>query len=286
MPDPLPARTPTNSERLSVVRALAEARTRGEITQDDQLERTDMAVRVESLAELAALVEDLSEPPPLPEPGADPTRRGLLLGAVGLVAAGVAGAVALTGRDDAPPVAEAVEATTTPPTEPAPTRSPTPTPTPPAPDIDLHTVAGLEVLIAEYHATHGTWKAYDLSVTDRQQASADAALLPIAKRRLQWWTWSPDERWTTVFDPSLVTSRDQRVLDLREVDLAAVVANLPKARRTSRVEDPDRLTFSFTHDRVLGAVVEFNVSNAYDEVGTMTTDLSGRVLERRPFVRS
>lgn len=284
MPENLPARAPTDTERLSVVRALAEARARGEMTRNDQVERTDMAVRVASLTELAALVEDLSEPPPLPGPG--PTRRGLLLGAAGLAAAGVAGAVILTGRGDEPPVAEAVESASPAPAAPSPTRSPAPTPTPSTPDIDLHTVAGLQVLFAEYHATLGTWKAYDVSVTDRQQASADAAVLPIAKRRLQWWTWNAEERWTTVFDPSQVTSSDQQVLDLRTIDLAAVVANLPKARRSSNVEEPDRLGFSFTHDRVLGAVVEFNVSNAYDEVGTMTTDLAGRVLERRPFVRS
>jgi hypothetical protein len=291
VPDRLPARAPSNTERLSVVRALAEARTRGEIRQDDQLERTDMAVRVTSLVELATLVEDLSEQPPLPEPGPAPSRRGVLLGAVGLVAAGVAGAAVLTGRDDETPVPEAVASASAPLARtPSPTSTPTPTPPAPAPapapDVDLYTVAGLHVLFAEYRSTLGTWQAYDVSVTDRQQASADAVVLPVAKRRLQWWSWSPDERWTTVFDPQSVASDTRQVIDLRRVDLAAVVATIAKARRSSNVEEPDQLGISFHHDPEHGGVVEFHVSNPYSEVGTMTTDLSGRVLERRPFARS
>ncbi|WGY04073.1 DUF1707 domain-containing protein [Nocardioides sp. QY071] len=288
MPDDLPTRPPRDTERLAVVRALTEARTHGEITRDDQVERTDMALRAVSLAELAALVEDLDNPPTLPKPAA--SRRGLLLGAVGLVAAGAVGFAALSGADEpdaaARPSPASSTATASP--APAPTHAPTPVPTPepPAPDIDLYTVAGLKVLIAEYHEKLGTWQAYDLSVLDHDQASADAAILPIRKRRLQWWSWSPDERWSTNFDPMQVTSSNEQVVDLRKVDLAAVVANIPRARRTSNVEEPDALGIFFTHDPEHGAVVRFHVGNQYSEVGTMTTDLSGKVLERRPFERS
>ncbi|MDQ6525380.1 DUF1707 domain-containing protein [Nocardioides sp. LHD-245] len=286
-PTALPDRAPRDAERLSVVRALTEARARGEISHDDQLERTDMAVRVTTLAELAALVQDLREPPRLPGPL--PGRRGVLLGAVGLVAAGAGFAV--LNRGDDPPVTTPrpapASSSAAPRTTPTPTPTPTPAPTPtPLPDVDLYTVAGLEVLFTEYHATLGTWKAYDVSVTDRTQASADAAVLPIRKRRLQWWSWSPDERWTTNFDPQTVTSDRQQVIDLRKVDLAAAVANIARARRSSNVEEPDAPGISFGYDPEYGGVVEFHISNQYSEVGTMTTDLSGRILERRPFVRS
>jgi hypothetical protein len=285
VPEDLPTRPPRDTERLAVVRALAEARTHGEITRDDQLERTDMALRAPTVAALAVLVEDLDAPPSLPEPAT--SRRGLLLGAVGLVAAGAGFAV--LDRGDDPSAAAPRPAPTTSSAAPRPTPTPTPIPTPtptPPPEIDLYTVAGLETLIAEYRAELGTWQAYDLSVLDHDQASADAAILPIRKRRLQWWSWSPDERWSTNFDPHSVTSDGQQVVDLRKIDLAAVVANIPRARRTSNVEKPDSLGIFFTHDPEHGAVVRFHVGNPYNEVGTMTTDLSGKVLERRPFERS
>ena len=103
----LPERPPTETERLAVVRALAEARQREEISQSDQLERVDMAVRVETLADLAALVADLGDPPPLPEPEPEPadepevSRRGLLLMVTGgVLAAGAVGYVALRGGDE------------------------------------------------------------------------------------------------------------------------------------------------------------------------------------------
>ncbi|MCR1783339.1 hypothetical protein KVF89_12410 [Nocardioides carbamazepini] len=281
----LPDREPRDTERLAAVSALSDARARGEISQDDQLERTDMAVRVATLAELVELVEDLREPPRLPGPL--PGRRAVLLGAVGLVAAGAGFAVLNRGDDPPRATPRPAPASSAPTPRPIPTPIPAPTPTPePPPDIDLYSVAGLEVLFAEYHAALGTWKAYDVSVSDHTQASADAAVLPIRKRRLQWWSWSSDERWTTNFDPQVVTTVRKQVIDLRKVDLPAVIANIPRARRSANVEEPDAPGISFTYDPEYGGIVEFHISNQYSEVGTMTTDLAGRILERRPFVRS
>ncbi|GAA1538178.1 hypothetical protein [Nocardioides humi] len=287
MPDDLPGRPPRSTERLAVVRALAEARQRGELGRDDQLERTDVAVRVETLAELAALVEDLSEPPLLPE--AQPSRRGLLLAVGGLVAAGAAGAAALAARGGEPETAPRATPRPTPTPTPSPTPVPTPTPTPtptPEPVPSLLTVAGLEVLFADYHEKHGTWWAYELSVNGTDRANAHVPVGPLRKRRLRWWNWDPDRRWSTIFDPMPITNPDERAIDLRRIDKAAAIRNVPEAERSLNVENPTGVQFEFTHDRRYGPVVVFYVTNGYRESGAMYTDLAGDVLARSPFVRS
>lgn len=282
---------PTAHERLVVVRALAEARTRGELSEDDQLERTDMAVRVPTLDELAALVEDLADPPVLPaeDPVVGPARRRLLVGALGLLVAGSVGGMALLRRGDDPDADAAPRPT--PAARPRPTPTPVPTPAPPttappAPVPDLHTAAGLRLLLEEYRATTGTWRAYVVSVSEPHRASATAPHGPLRKRRERWWSWNPDERWNTIFDPHPVTGSDQQAVDLRRFDLAAVVANLPRARRSLRVEDPTDVYLALGHDPRHGAVVEIVVGNEYGEKGSLLTDAGGRVLERRPFARS
>jgi len=300
----LPARSPRDDERLAVVRALAQARSRGQITQADQLERTDMAIRADTLTDLAALVEDLDSPPALPGPLS--SRRGLLLGVAGLAAGVVVGAVgagALSGSDGSEAVAGGTRTATAGPTS-RPTASPTagPTASPtagptagvttpvpsaaPVPVVDLFTVAGIETLFADYREQMGTWKAYELTVINATQARADAVVRPIGKRRLQWWSWDPDERWNTIFDPRPVGDPGVRAVDLRDFDLAAVLARVPKAQRSLNVEGAADVDLRFFRAPGAGSVVVISVSNQFREHGALVVDRAGRIIERHPFVRS
>ncbi|MBU2698431.1 hypothetical protein [Pimelobacter sp. 30-1] len=288
MPE-LEDRAPTAHERLLVVRTLADARTRGDLDEDDQLERTDMAVRVPTLVELAALVEGLPGAPALPAvPPPDPNRRRFVLGALGLLAVGATGGMLWARRDDPPPTsapgpapAPAPRPTRTPPSTTPPTTPATPEPAP-----DLYTVAGLTLLLREYRELTGTWRAYVLAVSEPHQASATAPHGPLGKRRERWWNWNAQDRWNTIFDPHAVTDPTDRAVDLRRFDLAAAVAHVARARRTLQVEKPTSVYLALGHEPDVGAIVEIVVGNAYGERGRLVTDAAGRVLAREPFVRS
>lgn len=276
----------TDADRMATVRALSVARRNEELAAEEQLARTERALDAVTVDVLHGLVADLSAPPTLPVPTAV-SRRGLLAGigglAVGVV--GTASILGLGGEDEPAPVAGGVT-----PAAPAtsaiaiPSFTPTPTPTQKAVP-SLYTIDGLELLLRDYRRKFGTWWTYELSVFGPDQARSDVLAGPPRKRRLQWWSWDPDDRWNTIFDPQPATPED-RLIDLRDVDLDAVLVNQRQARRSLGVEKPQVADFEFTHHSYYGASVIFSVTNKYSEYGHLLTDLAGNVLARQPFQRS
>jgi len=273
----------TDDDRMAVVQALSAARRNEELSAEVQLERTELALAATTLDELRALVADLRDPPTLPVAGV--SRRGLLMGLGGLTAVvvGVGTAIAVGSDDDEPAAATPPPRTSTTPT-PTPTPTPTATPTPKQLP-SLFTVAGLELLLRDYRKKFGTWWTYELSIFGERQARSDVPIGPLRKRRLQWWSWDEDDRWNTIFDPQAATPLNQP-MDLRKVDLKAALANRRVARRTLNVEEPKPPDIEFTTHPDYGPVVQFFVTNSFNESGLMFTDLDGRILSRQPFQRS
>jgi len=282
-----PHRVPGDADRMAVLQALSRARRQERLSAEAQLDRTEAALTASTMAELRRLVADLEAEgePPLA------SRRTAMWAVLGVGATIVGGTVVgyelLKDEADAIPRVRATNvpssstAPTTPTSVPTPASTPTPKPVP-----SLYTLAGLKLLLKDYHDKFGTWWTYELSVFDTHQARSDVPVGALNKRRLQWWSWDDDDRWNTIFDPQSITDPTTRAVDLRTVNLKAALANLKVARRTLNVENPGQPDFSFESHPSYGPVVMFYVSNSFSEGGLMFTDLDGAILARQPFRRA
>ena len=215
------------------------------------------------------------------------SRRGLTVTmsvtVAALFVAGVIAFIALIGHrvasSSAPSVLPPAQTDDTTRTEPSGASSTAPRV--PSGDYGL-TTKGLTAFLATYATKFGTTKVVDL-VLYPQYAVVD---VPVAggRGRQAGWLYRKDSGWTS-FGGVRAVFPGATTIDTTRLNVAALVRNVARARRTLNVEDPGItyvvLRFVPPSDRVAG--VDIHVSNRFSESGYLATRLDGSIDRAYPF---
>jgi hypothetical protein len=151
----------------------------------------------------------------------------------------------------------------------------------PLPDRLAFTVAGLRWFVGRYKAEFATTRAVRVTIwTDR--ASVD---LPVhGGRRQKSWSYSKGE--FVSYGSATATSRGSAIVDLRDLRLKPLVANIARAKRTLGVEKPETIYVILGHDTFdAGPEAHIYVTNRYNESGYLATTFGGRVVRSYPYQR-
>jgi len=315
-----PQSRPRDGDRKSAVEQVDQAYAEGRITAADRALRVGNIENAATIGELDVVVRDLKlepgevapqmvPPPPIqPPPPAHPAPaqgrstalrvsqssgsglRVVILAVVGLVVLVSVGAIFFVANVVGD-VADDVTGGTDPfdfpetaglPTFGEPTDDPA-DPTEPAEPVDklALTVAGLRWFVARHEEQFGTTRTLGVTVwADR--ASIDRSMH--GGRRLERWSYDDGE--FVKFGSITTNSRGTEVVDLRNLRLKPLVANIQRAKRTLNVEKPDTI-YVIIGDDTLGGGPEARiyVSNQYNEGGYMATTFGGQVVRSYPFQR-
>lgn len=143
------------------------------------------------------------------------------------------------------------------------------------------TGSGIRAFLADYRARFGTTLVVDLTLYD------DYAVVQVPQagtHRHAGFLFRPGNGWTD-FGGVTTNFPGSDTVDLRRLDVPALVRNIARARRTLNVED-----FSLTYVRIdyrpqFDDVpnVDVYVSNAFNESGYLATRLDGTVERAYPF---
>jgi len=141
------------------------------------------------------------------------------------------------------------------------------------------TVAGLRWFVGRHEEQFGTTRTLGVTVwADR--ASIDRSVH--SGRRHEMWLYDDGE--FQKFGSVTTNSRGNSVVDLRNLRLKPLVANIARAKRTLNVEKPEMI-YIIIGDDTLGGGPEARiyVSNKYNESGYLATTFGGRVVRSYPF---
>lgn len=308
-------RAPGDGDRAPLRKRIEQAVADGRISSVDGDIRLTNVASAQSLTELSLIARDLDQldaaraaaetPAPAPVTGVAPqvsssvpapaTSSGrlvplLILGVV--FALVVAGGIALfvyssgSGKDeigDQPPVAADRE---TPsgqaPGEPGSEEPDEPDQPGDSPAPFVRDEAGIKALLTQYRSRFGTIKATELTMYE------DYAIVRVpvpGKARDAGWIYR-DGQWTE-FGGVRATFPGTRIVDLSKLDVAAVLKNMSKAKRSLNVEDATishvSIDFRDGFDDVPN--VRVYASNQFGESGYLATTLGGAVVRSYPYSR-
>lgn len=159
-----------------------------------------------------------------------------------------------------------------------PTTGPIASPAAPVDKLAL-TEAGLRWFVGRYADEFGTTRALQVVIwADR--ASVD---LPVQGGRRQK-SWAYDDGEFAAYGSVTTNARGSSVIDLRQLRLKPLVANIRRAKRTLGVEQPETV-YVIIEDDTFGDGPEAHiyVSNKYNESGYLATTFGGRVVRSYPF---
>jgi len=143
------------------------------------------------------------------------------------------------------------------------------------------TEAGLRWFVGRYEDQFGTTRTLRLTLwADR--ASIDRPVH--GGRRHEMWSYSDGafEQYGSVTTNSPGTA----VVDLRQLRLPALVANIARAKRTLNVEKPGTIYVILANDTLGdGPEAHIYVTNEYNESGYMATTFGGKVVRSYPYRR-
>ncbi|MBO9521809.1 MAG: DUF1707 domain-containing protein [Nocardioidaceae bacterium] len=290
----------TDHDRTALSARIRRAAEQGRISEADRDIRLRNVASARSEVELDLIARDLdvlegtlspgsAVPPPVlqpgpvsvgPQPRRGPFRPGLLVGiAIGvlmIVTAAVVGTVAIRGGDSgstlfAPePIASAE----------TPEPSGEPTDSGPASSYGLDG-PGIRGFLAGYQRTFDTSLVVNLVLYDDY---AVAQVPQLHKNRHAQVLFRPEEGWQQFGDIS-ANFPGSRTVDLRRLDVAALVKNIARARRTLRVEEPTQTYVIVQHIGAATTVpsVDIHVGNEFNESGYLATRLDGTVVRAYPY---
>lgn len=256
-----PGKRARDADRDHVVEIIEGAFADGQLSAEDREDRTARALTATTMTQLRNLVQDLQTDRPL-ERSAEPkpdrsrqpatSRRGVL--------ALIGGAAALT-------LGLGVWAgwRTIHPTE----------------DTDLTTPEDFADLVAAYEAK------FETTDTLRAVIYPDYAVLEVPLRgsapRHETWVYR-DGSWTESGSAS-ANSSDTGLVDLGDVDAAALAGSVRAAIETLNVEKPDNRYFIIDHSTTFETepMISVYLSNKYGESGYLLTTLSGAVVATHPY---
>ena len=141
------------------------------------------------------------------------------------------------------------------------------------------TEAGLRWFVGRYEDQFGTTRALRVVIwADR--ASVD---VPVQGGRRQR-SWAYDDGEFDAYGSVTTNARGTSVIDLRQLRLKPLVANIRRAKRTLGVEQPETV-YVIIEDDTFGDGPEAHiyVSNKYNESGYLATTFGGRVVRSYPF---
>lgn len=143
------------------------------------------------------------------------------------------------------------------------------------------TEAGLRWFVGRYEDQFGTTRTLRLTLwADR--ASIDRPVH--GGRRHEMWSYSDGafEQYGSITTNSPGTA----VVDLRQLRLKALVANIARAKRTLNVEKPGTVYVILANDTLGdGPEAHIYVTNEYNESGYMATTFGGKVVRSYPYQR-
>ncbi len=142
------------------------------------------------------------------------------------------------------------------------------------------TAKGLAAFITTYE------KEFDTARVVSATFSADEVVLrvPTDDGKARHVEWRYRDGTFRQFADARRNSDDQAPIDLTEIDLSALEANITQAKRTLRVEDPDSILVWIEREfRERRPSVRIQVGNRFQEVGMYVTDLAGTLIEQTPF---
>lgn len=304
-------RAPGESDRKSVRDRITRAVAEGKIGSVDGDIRLTNVKSAQSLTELSLIARDLDQldaaqalaaraAVPVADPAqpqvstpmpaaAQSSGRLVPLLILGLVfALVVAGGVALfvfssnSGKDeigDQPPIAADRETPVVQtPGQPA-SADPGADPEPASTAFELSS-GGVKSFFALYQQKFSTTKVVDLTMYDNYAI----ARVPVAgKNRNSGWLYR-EGAWTD-FGGVSANFPGSASVDLRKLDVAAMMRNIGKARRTLNVEDYNLtyVTISYRPDSDPAPNVNIYVSNEFRESGYLATNLDGSVERAYPY---
>jgi hypothetical protein len=143
------------------------------------------------------------------------------------------------------------------------------------------TEAGLRWFVGRYEDQFGTSRVLRLTLwADR--ASIDRPVH--SGRRHEMWSYRDGafEQYGSITTNSPGTA----VVDLRQLRLKALVANIARAKRTLNVEKPETVYVIVANDSLGdGPEAHIYVTNEYNESGYLATTFGGKVVRSYPFQR-
>jgi len=159
-----------------------------------------------------------------------------------------------------------------------PTTEPIASPAAPVDRLAL-TEAGLRWFVGRYEDEFGTTRALRVVIRP-DRATAD---LPVQGGRRQK-SWAYDDGEFEAYGSVTTNARGTSVIDLRQLRLTPLVANIRRAKRTLGVEQPETI-YVILEDDTFGEGPEAHiyVSNKYNESGYLATTFGGRVVRSYPF---
>lgn len=105
---------------------------------------------------------------------------------------------------------------------------------------------------------------------------------PDGKERYEAWEWRSGE-FVKVAD-ARTASMQEATIDLADVDFARMATHVERAEGGVGVEDPEEVSVWIEHPSYEEApVVRIQVTNEYDELGYLFTDLAGAEVRRQVF---
>ena len=262
------ARTADRDRAIDIINAAYADGQLGEIVRENRIEA---ALQATTLGQLRALTQDLQHPDQKGraprkkwhslerrDPAPVPRRTKIVAGSIiaVLVALAVVGVV-----------------TNDPPERPA-----------GAPIEFTISTSSLREVVETYEDQFPTTEAYRLTFAPE----AVVAYVPTddGRERYEEWRWSDGDeggRFRQVVEARTAQGRFARV-DLADVDIDRIEANMRRAEAEVGVEDPEEVSVWIEHPSYEDqAVVRIQVVNAYDELGYLFTDLAGEVLRVQRF---
>ncbi|MDP9820735.1 DUF1707 SHOCT-like domain-containing protein [Nocardioides massiliensis] len=267
------ARTADRDRAIDIINAAYADGQLGEIVRENRIEA---ALQATTLGQLRALTQDLQHPgqsgPAQPAAAARgksprpvrrdttplPLRAKLFLGgcAAVLVVATISGVLA--DRADEPSAGAPISFT-----------------------ISTSSLHGVRDAYEEQFATTETYR-----LTFSPEAVVAYVPTDDGRERYEEWRWNDGDeegRFRQVVEARTAQGRFARV-DLADVDIDRIEANMRRAEAEVGVEDPEEVSVWIEHPSYEDqAVVRIQVVNAYDELGYLFTDLAGEVLRVQRF---
>jgi hypothetical protein len=143
------------------------------------------------------------------------------------------------------------------------------------------TVAGIRSFLAGYRSKFDTTEVVDLVLYDEYVI----VQVPIAgKNRHAGFLFRPSDGWQD-FGGVRANFPGAQTVDVRKLDVQALVRNIARARRTLNVEDPSTTYAIVRHYGSADEVpsVDIHVANQYSESGYLATTLDGTVERAYPY---
>lgn len=302
-----PSRTPRDSDRAALRDRIKRAVADGRISAADGDIRLRNVDAAHSLGELDLIVRDLDQLESViapasayPAPAAgSPTRSrawvpALVVALVLAVVGAGLGAVLLFRSSGDPQVAtplnDPLPLTASPSASPSadttdPTAAPTADATVPAGDPAAApyrlSAEGVRSFIRTYRERFGTTR----TVSATFYGDYVVVQVPVGGgTRHAGWVYRESTGFTD-FGGTSTNFPGSAVVDLRRLDVAALMTNLARARRVLHVENPDQayVTIDYRPQFDPAPNVNIYVSNAYNESGYLATRLNGQVERAYPF---